>query len=112
MDAANGENYPEAAFLIQTTRVGYETICNLELFHRPGNSFSETLLETEEYNCCRNSTDKYPEHQHSIVCFISSLQVGDQHRHCDRGIILQDDFWPQIVIPCVHKSNCHCSGVG
>ena len=45
------------------------------LFDRTCDTFREALLQAEEYDRSRNSTDKYTKHQHTVIYGISAQQV-------------------------------------
>ena len=75
------------------------------LFDCACDTFRKALLEEEENDNGRNRTDQYAEHQHTIINHISAQQVGNQHRHGNGAVGLQNNLRPHIVVPCVHESD-------
>ena len=72
----------------------------------------KALLQAEEDDGGWQRADQNAQHQHAVVHAVTTLEVGDQHRHRDRAVVLKYDLRPQVAVPCVHEGDCHGSAVG
>ena len=87
--------YPPFLFCVPSkfsVRLQPNLICSVHvgkfLLYSTCDTFRKALLETEENDCGRNRTDKYTEHQYTIVYRVATEQVRYQHRHGNGIIVL------------------------
>ena len=88
-------NNPPFLFCVPSkfsVRLQPNLICSVHvgkfLLYSTCDTFRKALLETEENDCGRNRTDKYTEHQYTIVYRVATEQVRYQHRHGNGIIVL------------------------
>lgn len=69
-------------------------------------------MQAEEDDGSGQRADQDTQHQHAVIDAVAALQVGNQHGHRDRGIVLEDDLRPEVAVPGIHKGNRHGRAVG